>query len=506
MLSIYAPIKYHEQLQNIIQEENRLDELVDVLDYLEVRPVPSAHSLLVKKDEIWPLIDWYNIQPPFLLPESIELNKNNLLGLIFAKIDNYEKAYFYLNQHNPSLFLELDFINRLQQGFTIQPDELASKYSPFEEYRLMHNQAILRHYASKKEAFDLDTTVYFYGEALQTAPNEEYQAFSLQHLALLLIDVGKTNRAIQLLKAALRQALSQDAKTALKYSLCQAWMNQLSVPYDQDLLQQLKQRLWEVLQAYEKQGQTRRTALLLVDAGIIANYSESWAESLGYFNRALDIFETEALPELAANVQYRKAILLFTWAKKGNPQFFRSAAECFQKTTSVFTQAVAPEVYADIQHHLGMIYAEIPDDVKKKSIWAAVSSSAFQEALNIYTKETYPYEYATVCNHYGNALTKYPPAKLSDNFEKALFYYEEALHIRTADKFPLERCLTLLNYLEAQWNLGMPEDKFDENRHLDMLNKAKEVLNLTQETHLRQTANAHLEQLAQLQRVYAEAL
>ena len=483
--------------------EERLEELVNVIDYLEARPIPSALNLLVKQDEIWPLIDWYNVQPPYLLPENLPLTAPNFLGLVFAKLQNFEKVQAYLERHNPSFYLELDFINRLQQGISISPDELISHYTPFDEYRLMHNQAIVRHYASTSNNFDLDKTKYFYIEALQCAPNEEYRAFTARQFALLLIDVGEEDNAIMLLEKVLAHVDSKEAKTELKHTLCQAMMQQLTAPYDPGQLQQLQGTLNEILNVYESQERSLEIALLLTDAGKIANYSESWSESLGYYNRAIAIFEKEQLAELAANVQYFKGILLFTWAKKGNPQFFRIAAETFQEALKVFSRHDAPEVYADIQHHLGMIYAEIPDEVKKKGIWAAVSSSAFQEALQIYNKSAYPYEYASVCNHYGNALSKYPDAKMTDNMEKAIFYYGEALGIRTAEKYPLERCLTLLNYLEAQWHLGMPEDKFQATRFEDMVLKAREVINLSQDSQLQFEAQNHLDNLEQLKAAYA---
>ena len=502
MLAIYAPGQFHEQLQDIIRQEERLDELVRIVDSLEERPVQSADNLIIKNGEIAFPIDWHNVQPPYILPEIIELNTAQLLGLLFAKLDNYEKAHQYLHKQNPSLFLELDFINRLQQGIPINPDELVSQYSPFEEYRLMHNQAILGHYASTEASFDLDRSMYFYGEAIECAPNEEYRAFTARQLALLLIDTQQADKAVRLLEASMHLDVSQDAISELKQTLCHAWMSQLSIPYDADLLDKLKTTLWEVLQVYEQQNRTREQALLLMDAGIIANYSESWSESLGYFNKSIALFDEEELPELAANALYRKGILLFTWAKKGNSQFFRPAAEAFQEAVKVFTQRNAPEVYADIQHHMGMVYAEIPDEQKKKGIWAAVSSSAFQEALQIYTREHYPYEYATVCNHYGNALVNYPEARLSDNMEKALYYYQEALEIRLPHTYPVERCLTILNYLEAQWNLGMPEDEFDETRYQDMLLKAEEVQKLTADPQLKKDAALHLQKLEQLRAAY----
>lgn len=503
MLSIFAPTKYHESIQSFIDAELRLDELIRIVDYLEERPVQEANNILVKEDAIYPLLDWFNLQPPFLLPEDIEFNLSNLLGIIFAKLNNFEKAHAYLSAVNPTLFQELDFSNRMQQGISIDPQELLAAYSPFDEYRLMHNQAIIRHYATEDKHFEVDKIKYFYLEALQSAPNEEYRAYSGRHFALFLLDLGETEDAIRVLKAVQNPVLSKEAQTAIQHTLCQIWIAQLSVPYDQDLLQQLKDQLWQILQVYQKQGRKVDEALVLTDAGIIANYSESWSESLGYFSQAITIFEQEKLPLLAANTYFRKGTLLYTWAQNDNPQFYRPAAESYQQALKVFTRMEAPEVYAEIQHHLGIIYAEMPDDPKKKAIWTAVSSSAFKEALSIYTPAHHPYEYASICNHYGNALLKYPQAKLTDNTEKALFYYQEALKVRTAEKYPMERCLTLLNYLEAQWNLGMPNDQFQEKRYQDMLAAANEVLNLSPSKDLKELAEQQLEKLAFLKEAYA---
>ncbi|MEO0341241.1 MAG: hypothetical protein AAF242_18770, partial [Bacteroidota bacterium] len=339
MINIFAPSESHTFLQEIIDQEDRLSELVRIVDFLEQRPSASAHTLIIKNGEIAFPIDWYNIQPPFILPEFVDLNAANLLGLIFASLDNYEKAYAHLHKSNPSLFKELDFINRLKQGISIDPGELLSQYSHFEEYRLMHNQAIVGYYGATTESFDPDKTAYFFSEAFQNAPTDDHQAFTAMHFALFLIDLGQQENALRLLEDSLNLELSSDAKTGLIYTQCQAWLSQLQIPYDQQLLEKLKTNLWEVLQSYELQHRDRETALLLIDAGIIANYSESWSESLGYYNRAIDLFEKENLPELAANAQYRKGILLFTWAKQGNPQFFRVAAETFQKAVRVFTLA-----------------------------------------------------------------------------------------------------------------------------------------------------------------------
>ena len=497
MVSIFATTEFHDQLRSIIQQEDRLEELVTVVDVLEQRPTPDAHTILVKNGELAFTLDWYNQQPPFLLPEEIALNADNLLGVVFSKLNNYEKAYEYLHKSNPGLFTELDFINRLQQGIPVRPKELISNYSFFEEYRLMHNNAIMRHYAAAPGEFDLEKTAYFYEEAIKSAPTDEHQAFTARQYALLLIDLGQAAQAGKALERINTEQLSAAAKIELLHTQCQAWLQQLSVPYDQDLLDRLKNNLWEVLQAYEQANRSVEAGLLLLDATQIANVDSSFAEALGYVTRAIHIFAEEGLTVLMGNAQLRKGTLLYTWAQQDNPQFFRAAVEAYQEALKVFTKQAAPSVFAEVHHHLGVIYTDMPTDSKKKSIWAGVANSSFLEALEYYTKSEFPYEYGMICNSYANAFTKFPQAVLTDNYEKALFYYQEALDVRTP-AFPFERAITLLNYLEASWRVGNSDEEFNEVRFLDMLAKAQEVKTLVEEPEMLTAADQHLELLEEL--------
>jgi hypothetical protein len=290
----------------------------------------------------------------------------------------------------------------------------------------------------------------------------------------------------------------------LKAVLCGVWMKKLTVPYDKDLLDTLKNTLWETLQYYQKQGRKVEEALLLVDAAQVANYGESFAESLGYISKAVDILRKEEMPELLAQAQYRRGILLYTWAKKDNPQFYKGAMESFQEALKVFSREEVPDVFADIHQYLGVIYAEIPDEVKKKGIWAGISSASFQQALDFYNKEHYPYEYAMVCSNYANALTKYPAAVHSDNLEKALFYYSEALAIRTAEAWPLERAVTLLNYVETSWHLNLAGNGSNRALFEQMLRNTQEAKQLTNDPTIIAEAEEQLEQLEQL-RIALEA-
>lgn len=502
MLSIFVTTEQITDIQNIINQEYRLSELVAVKDFLTDKPEASGFNLIIRQNNITFPIDWHNVLPPYILPEEIHLSAENLLGIIFYKLGNYEKAQDYLAQQNPTLWLEIDFINRLQNGIPVNPDELVSEYSEFEEYRLMHNQALVRHYAAAASDFDLEKTRYFYREAMQCAPNDEYKAFTAKQYATLLTDLGQLDFAEDELLAAINYALSDEAKIELKSALVAVWMQKITVPYDAVLLSQIKETLWEILQTYENQGRMVEAGLILVDAAHIANISESFAESLGYINRAIDIFRQEEMPEMLANAQFRKGTLLYTWAQNDNPQFYKGAMESYQAALKVFTREDAPSVFADIHHHLGVIYSEIPDEVQKKSIWAAISSSSFHEALHFYNKEDYPYEYAMICSSFGNAMTKYPAAVHSDNYEKALYYYQEALDIRNAEDFPLERAITLLNYIEACWYVNNGADEFNETRYNDMVAKAKEIKMLTNDPKMLADAEQHLVKLVELKKVY----
>ena len=497
MLSIFATTEYHERLQQIIAKEHRLDELVDIVDLLENRPIPSANVILIKNGAIAFPIDWFNTQPPFLLPETIELSEQHLLGIIFSKLNNLEKTQEYLQKNHPSFLNELSFIDRLKQNILIDPNELSSHYSPFEEYRLMHNQAIVRYYAATPENFDLEKTIYFFEEAIKSAPNEEYAAYTARQFSLLFIDLQQARKAEELLASLNQSELSKEAKIEIKHTLCQAWLQQLTIPYDQQLLEKLKSSLWDVLQFYEATDRKVEAGLLLLDAAHIANISESFSESLGYITRAIQIFDQASLTELSANAQLRKGTLLYTWAQNGNPQFFKPAVESYQEALKVFTKQAAPEVFADIHHHLAVIYTDMPSDSKKKSIWAGVAISSFNEALEYFTKEEFPYEYGMICNNYGNAFTKFPQAVLSDNYEKALFYYQEALDVRTTN-LPYERVITLLNFLEASWNVSNSSNAFNEDRFEDMLQKVAEVKQLVDDKDMLIEAQKHQDLLKEL--------
>ena len=121
-------------------------------------------------------------------------------------------------------------------------------------------------------------------------------------------------------------------------------------------------------------------------------------------------------------------------------------------------------------------------------------SPSFNEALAYYNKIDFPYEFAMICNNLGNAYTKFPVSLHTDNFDKALAWYREALDIRTAAAYPVERVLTLSNYVEASWFAGNKQD-FDEERYNDMMSKSEEVIGLSQDAAISTSAMATIQKL-----------
>lgn len=498
MLSIYATTEFIPEIERIVASQDRLDELVAIHNLLEVQADASSNSLIVDTRGIISPIDWRNTRPPYLLKSPVPFRKELLLGLIFAKLNNLEKAWPFLADF-PELQQDLDLTNRLTQGYLIKKEDLLipDTKDQNEGFRQLHNLAVVHHYGYLEELPGLDMLSQLYEEAIHVAPNGELAAFSTRHLGTVLLDAGNLEKAAALIERQIPLAISKEAQVSLKTLLVQVGMQQLMVPYDEQQMKTQKDLLWECLQFYELENRKVEAALLLIDASQIANISNSFSEALGYISKAIRYLDAENLPELSGNAQLRKGTLLYTWAQNGNPQFYKGAVNAYQEALKVFRQETAPDIFADIHHNLAVLYSEMPTEPKKRGIWAGVASSSFQEALNYFNKRNFPYQYGMICNNYGNALTKFPPAIHSDNYEKALYYYQEALDVRTR-QYPLERAITLLNFLEASWQVKNEGDSFNEQRFQDMLKKAEEVKTLVDNPDMIAEAERHLDGLNKL--------
>ncbi len=509
MLSIFAKTDLFDTLNTFIADENRLEELVQLVDIEIFKPFLSSLSIVVEGNEMNFPVDWNNALPPYLLPHHISFTKENFLGVIFGKLSNLEKSADYLGGKNP-LYHDLSLAFAIQNEALITDEMLRAtlqKENDFEIYRQAHNQAIAIHYGAVEKVVTFETLCQYYEAAIQLAPTPEYLAFTSRQYVTLLLDAQYFEQAEKTIEKSLNTKPSQTAEFSLKSLLTQVLMARVYVPYDWKLIAQIKGLVWETLQYFEEQKNYWEVALLLIDASEIANISQSYSESLGYINKSIALLDQENLTQLLGNAQIRKGTLLYTWAQNGNPQFYKGALKAYQEALKIYKKEEVPETFAEIHHQLGIIYSEMPDEPQKQQIWAAMSAKSFGEALACFTKASYPYEYAMVCNNYANALTKFPTGLRTDNYQQATALYIEALQIRTAD-LPYERAITLLNYLEAQWFMAQDEDKVSTKDKLkiweSMKQKAEEVLLLVEDNTLRQEARGHLEKLENLKSVLLE--
>lgn len=501
MITIFTDKTDLAKIQSLIDSEPNLNEIV--FAKLLNEQSDDKDFLIVEHQIIKVPIKWSDENPPFLFSNEIQYSDLNLLALVYLNLNNFEKAYHFAAK-NPDLLFDMDLLNRLQNNIVLDlPEDFPN--NPFEiskAYKNAHNIAVLAHYGNCSKYFSSYQIEGFYKNALDLAPNGEFRAFTGKHYATLMLDGDNLVLADEILAKSLEDHISEDAKFELLSIQYAIWIKQLVVPYDQDLLEKTKNAIWEVLKYHEEKANTIQIALLLIDASHVSNLENSFSESLGYISRAINILSNENIPELLANAQYHKGVLLFTWAQSGSPQFYRPAMDAYLQALKVFNQYDTPEVFAEIQHHLGVIYSEIPDEVKKKSIWAAVSISSFNQALDFFTRETHPYEFAMICNNYGNAFTKYPEGVKSDNCAKALGYYRKSLEIRTAEDFPTERALTILNFLEAALYVTQ-NDTTDGQLLLDeMTSLAKDIQKLTLDPKLLEDAERHLQNILNLEKIF----
>ena len=506
MISILVETELAEEAQKAIACEEGLNALLRITDKPEDMP---AAGLRVSADKIMVSINWQRGMPPYLVADSLPYSEQNLLGLIFLQLGAYEKAAMYLQEHH-DIRAALEVALQMQYGNlgainTSSPANTA-RFSGFDRYRQLHNQAVLLHYQGHQQELSLDFVVRTYGEALAAAPDDEYYAFTTRQLADLYLDVGYLAEAEEILRQAWQRELSDQAKHALQTNLIQVLIRKMAPSHQKLQLAELTVLLKESLTFYEESGQPLELGILSMDAAWVAQLKDNFSEGLACINQAIHLFEQEDVPELQGDAWIRKGTLLYSWAQKGQP-FHQQAIDSYRQALKVFSKDMAPYVYADIHHHLALIYSEMPNSKEKKAMLNALASKSFQEALTFFTREQFPYEYGCVCNNYGNALVKFPDSNFQSTTQKAITYFEEALSVRHGERYPYERATTLLNLLEAYWQLPLDPNQRQENqqRWEKMERLVLEVKSLVrdEDSVLRKQAEEHLTELEKARKSYA---
>jgi tetratricopeptide (TPR) repeat protein len=506
MILIFVKTELLEEAKKTVFLETGLQELVKLSD----QPQDADKAVLVVDDQTIHLsIGWRQSIPPYLITDHLPYNQPNLLGLIFLQLGAYEKAAYYLQDYQ-QIMKDLMIAEQLQQGNTssLQNQLTAERHklSDFDHYRRLHNQAVLLHYQGHQQELSLDFVIKTYGEALAAAPDDEYFAFTTRQLSDLYLDMGYLNEAEEVVRQAWQRKLSEQAHYALQSGLIQILLRKLQPPYPKIQLAEITVLLKESLTYYENSGQHLELGMLSMDAAWVAQLKDNFSEGLACINQAIRLFEQEEVPELQGDAWMRKGTLLYGWAQKGQP-FHQQAIDSYQKALKIFSREVAPYVYADIHHHLALIYSEMPAPKEKKAMLYAIASKSFQEALGYFTKEHFPYEYGCVCNNYGNALVKFPDSNFQNTTQKAVAYFEEALSVRHSKHYPYERATSLLNLLEAYWQLPLDTQNREVNQRRwgtmkELAQEAKTLL-AGHDSVLREQAEQHLTELEKARNSYA---
>jgi len=490
VLTILTTTKSKKIIEAAIQSIDRLSELVDVVTN-ENQLQKMNKVLVVSEKDISASLDWNDTEPPYLFPK-VEFSKENLLGMVFYKLGNHQKAFEFISEEN-SFYRHILIATHLQFGYEISEDmyAFARKYS-------QHNQCVIEQYGNVNKRCDTNELKALYTEALASAPNDELRLFTIKHFVNFLLDTNAYLEAEKVLRLALPKAISDESKNALHSLLATALMSQLKLPYNKNMLVEIQELQQASIIFFEEWELKVNAGLILIDASEIANFQADFISSKNYINKAILYFKEADIPEFLGEAILRKATLLYTWSKNGSPQYYKPAINAFQDTLKVFKRDTHPQKFADIHHNLALIYSEIPVSSEEKAIWTAFCASSFKEVLAFYSKEKYPYEFAMASHNYATALMNFPEAKLHNNLDKAFALFEDALSVRTETEYPFERALTLLNQLELYWLMHNEDEKAEKEKYHQMLEKASSIKNIVDDEQITEQANQHLNQLKNL--------
>ncbi len=490
MLTILTTTDLLSPVSLAIQSIDRLDELVSLItDQNEDQS--NDITIEVSNKGIRVPMDWHDSEPPYVLPIT-DFSSDNLLAIVFFKLQNHQKAFEYV-QEKSALYNDLLIATHLQFGYTIDEEQIQYLKNTSE-----HNLAIIYQFGNINQPVGRSVIQDTFETAMNNAPTDEKKLYSTKHYVNFLLDHNRASDAEKLLLSVINHTTNDNQKNALSHQLSTAKMAQTAMPYDTDSLKEILDLQKNCIEFYEKKDLKINAGLLLISASEIASLQKDFIQSKDLINKAIRYFTEEDIHEFMGEATVQKAILLYTWSKNGSPQYYKPAINTFQNALKVFKRDTHPLKFADIHHNLALIYSEIQVSEKEKPIWTAFCASSFKEALNYYSKEQHPYQYAMISHNYATALMGFPEAKLHNNHNKAFDLFEEALVTRTAEEYPFERALTLLNQLELYW-LIHNEDSNEENKHFDdMVAKAQEIHQLVNDADLIAKAKEHLDALEKL--------
>ena len=481
MFSVFAKAEERKALEKAWADWPDREKWVAIYDEGEL-PEPGRLTLVAWEGRLEPRPDWTLYDAPLLLwqpaftPEEVR-----------AICTPPEEA-----SEMPAVFLKAVW-NHLTHGAPLPKDMLQRARAeaertddPWLRHALMHN--LLTAMMFGKE-IDPD---WAESEAPQWDPHVEATQLPLHTSRFFdlvtfewLRQHGDTETALHILEESLMPIAAQlppegQLMIGVRY-LEMYWPEIINHP-DQSMRQAFKDQLWQMVETLEHQPRLQvQRALLLEIASIFALVEKSFSEALGYIKNALAIAESLHIADLIQRLSARKGKILLAWAKTGGqPQFYDQALKVFQQLARTIDPESQPVLYADTQEQIGTIFALKPVDEKKRGIMAGMAEAAFQEALQVVRQLGLEQEYARICNNYGNVLQEFPESRFTDKYEKAMFYYQEAIDRRPPDQYPDERARLQANYIHAALSARNQDDALLDN----IAQRADEIIELTDDPEL----------------------
>ena len=489
MLSIFTEISQKNTVETLIKNVDRLEELVEIKTS-ETENSNFVTQIYFTPDFLKLEFDWFDNRPPLVIPK-VTFSEDNFYALVYFALGNTQKSFEFLDQ-NSELYLPFLASVHLQMGWEI-PQEMVSEIKE----KSFFNYLILQRFGNLQNRISEVEIQNSFKKIIQNKEEEKFPAFKNQ--IAILIENQQFEEAENIFNTVFNtENLSEKQKISFEIQWIDCKMSQIKFPLNREFLDKILEKQNHCIAFLIQKNMPIQAGLQLMNLSEIANLKEDYTEAKDAINRAILIFKNEEIVELMGDASVRKAVLLYTWSKNGQPQYYKSAINAYQDALKVFKRDEFPEKFAEIKHNLALIYTEIPASNEEGMIWSAFSASCFKEALEIYTETDFPYEFAMASHNYATALMNYPEAKLHQNLDKSQHHFSEALKIRNAENFPTERALTLVNQLELFWQIHN-ENAEDELENLaKMEQNISEIEYLTKDSAILDKLAPHKEEISKL--------
>ncbi len=481
MFSVFAKAEEKKALEKAWADWPDREKWVAIYDEGEL-PEPGRLTLVAREGRLEPRPDWALYDAPLLLwqpsftPEEVRAICTPPEGAPELPAAFLRAAWSHLTHGTP---LPKDLLQHARA-------EAERTDDPWLRQALMHNLLTVMMFGQEIEPDWADEQAPQWDPYAEAArlPLHTSRFFDLVTLEWLR-QHGDTETALQILEESLMPIAAQlppEGQLMIGVRYLELYWPEIINHPDHSTRQAFKDQLWQMVQILENQPrlQMQRASLLEI-ASIFALVENSFSEALGYIKDALAIAEKLEAAELVQRLTSRKGKILLAWAKTGNqPQFYDQALKVFQQLARTIDPEKQPVLYADTQEQIGTIFALKPVEAKKRGIMAGMAEAAFQEALQVVRELGLEQEYARICNNYGNVLQEFPDSRFTDKYEKAMFYYQEALDRRPPDQYPNERARLQANYIHAALSARNQDDALIE----DVLRRADEIIELSDDPEL----------------------